>query len=198
MPIEKFYQFIVYLIPGFIAIELYRSIYPAKEKKQFDQIVWSVIYGFIIYGIVTAIDSMLLKDLLKDHTTEFPNLYFIFSLFICGIIIGLFRSFLHYCCFNLSQKFICFKFLKPDPFTIWAKINQENNNEWAVVYLKDGSIYIGYISEYTFNPNLVDNDFLLSKAKRIKEDLSIIYTVTGIGVYINTRDVIRIEYLLGK
>ena len=41
-----------------------------------------------------------------------------------------------------------------------------------MVYLDDGSIYIGYIYEYRFDPDCDDQDFVLSDAKRVDEDLN--------------------------
>ncbi len=85
--------------------------------------------------------------------------------------------------------------LTPDEGTIWAKINDSPNPEWAVVFLNDDAIYIGQIKEWTFIPDNQDQDFLLGKARRADEDLSVKYEVSGRGVYLNTRDVRRIEFL---
>ena len=76
-------------------------------------------------------------------------------------------------------------------------VADRSNTNWATVFLSDGAIYLGWISKYTFNPDAVDQDFLLSNARRVDEQLSELYRVTGIGVYINTRDVKRIEFVEG-
>ena len=67
-----------------------------------------------------------------------------------------------------------------------------------MVFLNDGSIYRGYIKSYTFDPDATDQDFLLSEAVRVNEDLHPKYRITGQGVYLRTRDVRRIEFLKGE
>jgi hypothetical protein len=64
-----------------------------------------------------------------------------------------------------------------------------------VVYLDDGSIYLGWIKDFTFDPDADDNDFLLADAKRVDDQLAEKYAVTGRGVYLNTRNVKRIEFV---
>ena len=38
MPVKDLLEFILYIVPGFVALELYRASYPAKERNQFAQI----------------------------------------------------------------------------------------------------------------------------------------------------------------
>jgi len=63
------------------------------------------------------------------------------------------------------------------------------------VYLDDGAIYLGWIKEYTFDPDVESNDFLLAGAKRVDDNLNTTYLVNGQGVYLNTRNVKRIEFV---
>ncbi len=72
------------------------------------------------------------------------------------------------------------------------------NRDWAVVFLSDGAIYCGWIKEYSFEPDAENHDFLLTKAKRVNNHLKLNYTVDGLGVYLNTRDVKRIEFVKGQ
>ena len=195
MPTEKIVEFVLYITPGFLAIEIYRSIYPGKPLSEFSKITWSVIYGVLIYIGVRWIDNRYLCNFLNSKSPDFPNLRFTLGLFAASIIIGCSRSFLHFARFELGTKFYILKGLIPDPQSIWAKINQPTNHDWAVVYLDDSSIYLGYIGEYTFDPSVENQDFLLSDAKRVDENLKEIYLINGIGVYLNTRNVKRIEFL---
>ena len=80
---------------------------------------------------------------------------------------------------------------------MWVDVNDRTNKDWAIVYLDDGSIYLGWISNYTFNPNQQNHDFLLSNAKRLYDNLMVMYEIDGCGIYINTRDVKRIEFRSG-
>jgi len=54
---------------------------------------------------------------------------------------------------------------------------------------------LGWIKDFTFDPDAEDNDFLLADAKRVDDQLTAQYIVTGRGVYLNTRDVKRIEFI---
>ena len=56
----------------------------------------------------------------------------------------------------------------------------------------------GGITRYTWNPELDDQDFLLYDATCVDDDLKEKYIVDGIGVYLNTRDVNRIEFVNSK
>jgi hypothetical protein len=193
MPTENLIEFIIYLMPGFLSTQIYRSFYPVKERSDFIEVTWSVIYGLLIFAAVKALDTYALNYTLRSNITGFPSLRFIFALFVIGFMIGLARGFLHRTRIKISAWHENLAFLAPDPQSIWAKIAP--TSQWAVVYLDDGAIYVGWISNYTFNPNHTDQDFLLSDAKRVDDDLNQKYLVDGIGVYLNTRDVKRIEFL---
>jgi hypothetical protein len=56
---------------------------------------------------------------------------------------------------------------------------------------------MGWIKEFTYDPDSPDNDFLLSMTKRVNDDLTVRYKVDGQGVYINTRNLRRIEFVRG-
>jgi hypothetical protein len=114
------------------------------------------------------------------------------------MIVGLLKIFIHVIRFKLSIKYPKLQFIAPDPQSIWVKINSPINKCWAVVYTDDNSIYLGWISEYSSNPHIENQDFLLSKAKRVDDKLNVIYPINGIGVYLNTKNIKRIEFLKGK
>jgi len=115
-----------------------------------------------------------------------------------GIVVGLLRAGLRQVRFWLSQKTGWLDRIEPDSQSIWAVINGARNEDWAIVFLNDGSTYRGYIRKFTFDPDALDQDFLLSDASRVDEDLSERYPITGQGVYLRLKDVSRIEFLLGE
>lgn len=198
MPTEKIIEIILYIIPGFLAIEIYRSVYPGKSLSEFAQAVWSIIYGVLIFLTIKLADKYYFSGSHFSSSDKYPNLKFIIALFVCGVFVGLGRCAIHWLRFKLSEKYKLLSHLRPKPQSIWAKINENTNQDWAVVYLEDNSIYIGYISEYTYDPNQEDQDFLLSKAKRVDENLKEKYIINGIGVYLNTRKIQRIEFFKGQ
>jgi hypothetical protein len=98
----------------------------------------------------------------------------------------------------VSGRFQWLQFVAPDVQSIWAKVNGTRSSDWAVVFTDDGATYMGWIKEFTYYPDADDNDFLLSQAKRLKEDGSLLYEIDGQGVYLNTRNVKRIEFVKGE
>lgn len=198
MPTNNLVEFIIYVIPGFLVVEIYRAAYPAKEKSQFQHIGWSILYGILNVTFIKWIDKNLLSNSLYSQSDGIPGLRFTIALLLFAVILGLLLILFYKSRFYLSNKSKFLNRIAPDPQSIWAKVNQPSNKDWCVVYLDDSSIYLGYISQYTFDPDKESQDFLLGDAKRVDENLIEKYVVNGIGVYLNTKDVKRIEYLKGQ
>jgi len=198
MFVKNLFEFILYLAPGFIAIELYRSAHPAKERTQFTQIAWSIIYGVFIYSCVKWVDNRYLSGFLNSGNSGMPGLKLIIILIASGLLVG----FLMIAVFNLriwlSRSHKKLKILAPDSQSVWMSINEKFLKDWVVVFLSDGAIYLGWISKFKFDPNSENQDFLLSHAKRVDENLEIKYPIDGLGVYLNTKEIIRIELIKGQ
>jgi hypothetical protein len=193
-PIEHLADFILYVMPGFIALQLYRAEYPVKGLSEFLQVSWCLIYGIALAGTVRWVDQRFLKGSLHSGDGGLPWLRFIIALAVSGVLLGTLLISVRWSRFALAKKYARLSGLEPDPQSIWAKVNQPSS-EYAVVYLDDGAIYLGWIKEYTFVPDAESNDFLLAGAKRVDEQLNSIYLVNGQGVYLNTRNVKRIEFV---
>jgi len=189
--------FIYYVLPGFISIEIYRAIYPAKKRSDFTSIAWSLVFGIAITSVVFLFYNPL--GFKASESLSFSQLPLLLLILLvgAGIAVGLLRAGIRNVRFWIANKMRRLRKLEPDLQSIWAKINRPGNDDWAVVFLNDGSIYRGYIKSYTFDPDASDQDFLLSEASRVDEDLSTVYQVTGQGVYLRLKDVSRIEFLKG-
>ena len=192
-PIEHVAEFLVYVMPGFVALHLYRAKYPVKGLSEFLQVAWSLIYGVVLASLVRNLDGNCLANALHSDDTGFPQLPFIGALLAAGALWGIFLIAFRWTRFTLARAFPTLRMIAPDEQTIWAKVN-EPSDDWAVVYLDDQSIYLGYIREYSFDPDAEDNDFLLAEAKRVNEHLEVQYPINGAGVYLNTKNVKRIEF----
>jgi len=197
MPFKELIEFILYVLPGFLAIEIFRSAYPGKTKDKFNILAWSIIIGLLIVSVVKYFDTRFLNSALGSQNSGFPKFRFIASLFFGGIIAGYLRIAVQAIRFKLSNKYSSFARIEPNHSSIWTEINRPSNSNWAVVYHKDNSIYLGYISNYRYDPDKEDQDFLLGCAKRVNEKLEEIYLVDGVGVYMNTRDINKIEFFQG-
>jgi hypothetical protein len=89
MTVENIIGLILYIAPGFLAMEVYHAFYPVRERNNFILSTWSIIYGVTVSAIVRGIDSALLNNILKSNKSTFPSFPFIIVLFTVGIIIGL-------------------------------------------------------------------------------------------------------------
>lgn len=193
-PAEHLVDFLVYVMPGFIALQLFRAKYPAKKLSEFLQVAWSLIYGVILATCLRSADSRFLHGRLQSNAPGFPGSRFVIALVITGLLGGILLIGLYRARFFVAAKWPRLEGIAPDPQSIWVKVNRQTN-DYAVVYVDDGSIYFGWIKDFTFDPDAQDNDFLLADAKRVDEQLTEKYSVTGQGVYLNTRNVKRIEFL---
>ena len=182
-------------MPGFVALRLFRAKYPVKEQSEFAEAAWSVIYGVLLVTVLRWCDRRWLHGFLNTNSTDLPGLRFALALVAVGLLWGGLLIFVHYLRFKCSGLHGILRGIAPDPQSIWAKINQPSNKDWAVVYCDDGAIYRGWIKEYTFDPDKDHNDFLLADAARVNDQLQPQYSVNGSGVYLSTRNVIRIEFV---
>jgi hypothetical protein len=193
-PAEHLVDFLVYVMPGFVALQLFRAKYPAKQLSEFLQVAWSLIYGVLLATFVRGVDGRFLHGRLQSTNPGFPAFRFVITLAIVGLLGGAVLIGLNYARSVAAAHWPSWEGIAPDPQSIWAKVNRPSN-DYAVVYVDDGSIYFGWIKDFTFDPDAEDNDFLLADAKRVDEQLTEKYSITGQGVYLNTRNVKRIEFL---
>ena len=198
MPTENLLEFLLYIAPGFLAVELYNYYFPVKERNSFTQIAKSVICALVIISVVQYLDQNNFAYFLQSTSPGLTNTKYIIALFLGGIIAGFLAVFQLKVRSSLAENYQNLSWLAKEPDSIWQKINSPTNNDWAVVHLNDASIYLGWITEYQSDPNLNDQDFILNNAKRITEDFEEIYIVDGIGVYFNTKNVNKIEFFKGS
>lgn len=196
MPTHSFIEFLLFIIPGFVYVNTYRKFHPVAKESQFFEIANTTVFGILIYALVGALDKTVLNFSLGSNS-PYPSLKFVGALLGLGVAFGIIMHGLYEFRFWLSRKHDYLKWLSPVNQAIWETVNQRDVKDWVVVYLNDGAIYTGYIRSFSYNPNIENQDFLLGKARRVDEDLKEKYLVDGIGVYINTRDMNRIEFIKG-
>ena len=194
MPTGDLVQFILIIAPGFLVHHIYRTRYPAKRVSQFTEITLSVVFGVGIYALVTWFDTRFLSMQLSDEIH-----LFVLFLFAVGFVTGRFWVCFRHIRFRLPEWFPFKESIAPQHKqyqSVWPLMAL--TPDWAVVFLRDGSIYMGKIDYFTFDPNADNQDFRLTDARRVNENLEEMYLVTGAGVYLNTKDVTRIEFLKSK
>ena len=195
MPTQNLAEFVLYIAPGYIAIRILRWIIPVKDKDTFHDIASSVVLGVAIISLLQWLDKELPFLRLSINTNSLPGMRFLLAILISGVVTGFLLVCLKKLINRISRKVRKLNWISSGIDMVWVRINDRDNQNWAVVHLDDGSIYTGWISRYTYNPNFQDQDFLLSEAIKVDEYFDTIYKINGIGVYLNTRDVKRIEFL---
>ena len=194
-------DFLSLIAPGFIAIEVFRSEYPVRTRNDNSNLYLYVVYS-LIAGVLLGLAYRLPSNLFFGH--GIPSKGSIFSPFVLlavGLLVGQACILYYRLRFWLSSRAAVFKRLRPDPQTTWNRINSDLKNRWAFVFLKDGSVYLGLIKYWNFDPDARSQDFFLESASRVDEDLNLRgkpkawkdrYSVSC-GVYIDLSEVSRIE-----
>ncbi len=199
MPTENLTEFFLYVIPGFIAFGIFKARYPRKDRDTFFEVTESIIVGIVILSVIKWIDGNLLNYFLGSNITGLPGIRYSLALILTGLITGFLmigqvelRSF-------LARKFKFCRFLSPGDQSVWLKVNNKYQDNWAIVFLDDNqTIYRGWISEFSNNPELENQEFLLIKAAKVDSNLKVEYLINGRGVYLNLRDIKRIEFVSGS
>lgn len=186
MPVNSLADFLIYIAPGFVAYETYRTRFPARERNTFAHVSISVILALLIVIALRYLDSMILKGALISGTASpVADSALSLALLGSGLVAGLLAILQAELRIFLSLRVHWLGWLSGRPESVWKQINAPDNKGWALVLLPDGSHYLGWISEWAYDPNQGGQEFLLKYAKRVKEDLSEIHLVDGIGVYLN-------------
>lgn len=175
-------------------MEIYRAAYPVKRGGDFHEIAWSLLHGVLVSSLVKLIDDSALHHFLKSNRPGFPDFRFLCALLVVGLFWGSVLVVQYAIRVRLAAWNPIFKRLSPDPQCVWAKINRPTDGRWATIFLDDGSAYSGFIESHSYNPELENQDLLLGDACRVDDQVRWIYAVDGPGVYVNLRNIKRIEY----
>ena len=117
-PAEHLVDFLVYVMPGFVALELFRAKYPAKTLSEFLQVAWSLIYGVILATLVRSADSRFLHGWLQSNSPGFPSSRFVAALVTAGLVLGILLIALHSARFSLAANWPRLTGIAPDPRSI--------------------------------------------------------------------------------
>lgn len=187
----------LYLTPGFLAMQLYRVRYPAKRISQFESIAWSIVHSFIVLlGLAGAAWIFDNNDFNLFNLNRYAPIQpkTILVLLIGGlvwyfILVGIYRL----------RKFIP---LLPDSDSqaIWPIVaNRDPDDElWALVRTKQGLQYFGWLDKYSFDPAAENHEFVLRPAYLLDADLAVKRDLKQGGVYLNTRDIEAFEMIPGN
>ena len=196
VPFKDVFVLLLYLLPGFLSLQLYRAKYPAKKLSDIEIIIWSIVHTFSIHVLLAGLSILIsrpwLNFLVKKSSEIEPAE--VFTLMAAGFLWGFLLIFWHWSRRKLPI------FGEPDPMNIWFKIADlaAREEKWAVVRVKDGPMYLGWLKEFSYDPAQENQDFYLSPAHLVDDNLTSLRNLEEGGVYLNTRDVISIEFLPGR
>jgi hypothetical protein len=187
---------LLYLLPGFLATQLYRAKYPAKRVSQFEVVVWSVLHSFIIHlllGLVGWLFDQADLNLLTRDSNSGIEAQTIAVLLAGGFIWGLALMGFHWLRIKVPI------LPNPDPQAIWPLVAGDIAKEqlWAIARTKEGTKYLGWIKRYSFDPEAEDHELLLCPAFVVDAKLEIQRDLSKGGVYLNTRDLDSLERVPG-
>lgn len=149
-------EVLLYIVPGFIVLKIVESFTPRKKLAQFEMVLWSLFYSFLI-TLATAVVLWIYRRIclcVKLEILEIKkgdNVYLAISLglsLLVGFIITKFSN-------SVIGEFFT-KLFNRNLSTgedVWFKSLQVKEGAWATVYLKNGFIYTGIVSKYTANPD---------------------------------------------
>lgn len=107
---------LLYLLPGFLATQLYRARYPAKRIGQFEAVVWSVLHSFVVHlllGLIGRVTSYGELNLLSRDSNSTVETETIAVLLGGGFVWGLVLIAYHW--LRIKVPFLP----SPDPQAIW-------------------------------------------------------------------------------
>lgn len=195
-------QLLVVVIPGVVAVELFHVAYPATRRDWLSILLWVAVWGSVGAAAALWFDTTVFDGAggvaaaLADGQL---NVGFVFALLIAGLVAGGVRIGIRTLRFLVARSSPALQWLRPDHPPVWVSANMPFvNDDWAVVYLHDGAIYLGWIAQFSYDPRRQHHEFVLQDARRLEDDLGERYRVAGSGVYLTTGQVARIEYWTGK
>jgi len=196
LPFGNAVVFLLYLLPGFLAMQLYRARRPGKRISQFEVIVWSIFHSFIVHlglaGAAWALgrDDLDLLSRAAESTIQPRTIIILLG---GGLVWGGVLTASDWIRTNVP-------FLpSPDPQAIWPIVagDAPKKDLWALVRTRQGVLYVGWIKQWSFDPAAEDHDFLLLPAYLVDEKLKVQRHLQKGGVYLNTRDIESFEMLPG-
>lgn len=152
---------LLFIIPGYITIRLHEKYDLQKRIDDFDTILYSILYSFVI-GILFSIISKATCFLFPCCTSFFEEsvvkqiIYLLLALLMSLLLIKLPKTTIGKVVRGIFNKNLV-------PYSsVWIKAMQNDAGAWATVYLKNGLIYSGKLINYTSDPNESIQELLLT------------------------------------
>lgn len=154
-------ELFLFIIPGYIAIRIYEKYGLEKKMENFDMVLYSILYSFlvgIIYSLIcsialvisTAAGLWIQGDIAKQIISLLLSV-------ILGLIIVKFQK------AKIGEYLgkVFNKKLSNYP-NVWIKAMENEEGAWATVFMKNGFIYTGKLIYYTADQNDNTREILLT------------------------------------
>ena len=156
-------QLLAVLIPGAVAVELFRAVYPAARRNWLSTVLWVAIWGAVgaagaVWFDRTALDGA--GGVATGLAEAEIGVGFVLILLAAGLVAGGLRIATRVVRFIVARSAPALRWLRPDDPPVWVSANMPFvNDDWAVAYLHDGAIYLGWVSQISVR--FVISDFFV-------------------------------------
>ena len=141
---EKIYFFVLFVIPGFVALRVYDLFYPSERIDGIKRIVEAVSYSCISYAML----SPLIVFSWPYLTTSSTNYYATAGLSLLFLIVG---PILVTVSWHFFRMFVAKKGLIHHPVgKPWDYVFSSKPPSWVKVYMKNGDIIAGFYGTKSF------------------------------------------------
>lgn len=142
-------QILLLIIPGFLALRIEEHFYPKKKHNDFDTTLYSVFYSTII-SVIFQLTKFIISTLFPNFWMKVPK-----NIVFKQIIYWSMAVILSFAWIKLQKKGFGKSFNKKmKPFqSVWEVFMSEADGKWAMVYLKNGLVYMGTIRQFTDDPS---------------------------------------------
>lgn len=196
----KIIETLIYVLPGFIALEVYYALVPSRRRSDLERLGISIFLSVLIYGIsfVLGFDPV---------TNEKARRLYMPCSFLAAALIGWSLSGIRKADWfqRLINRALGLQFiLRPRVWNVVFDFSRhrpeptEPNEEskWVKVTLSDGRTYVGAPVYYSLDPNDEDKEVFLDPAWRIHNPDSPSARSQPIdsGVYVPAVAIVSIEF----
>lgn len=197
--VENVIKLIYYVVPGFIALRVFRFFIPCRDTSDFRILVSSLIWSLLILTSLVGLQNILPKILdckIQWNFASGERIYFLvsipFGLFTAWIFAGIFKS----KWFSLFLEKIGVNYTVAP--SVWGKVMEmsKGNEYWVKVTLRNGKMYLGYPRYCTSDPNDTEKELFLEHAYLIKDNDYV--KIEGKGVLLTKSELTSVEFIEGK
>jgi len=140
---DKLIIFVLFVVPGFIAIKIYELFSAIKEKDTGKQLIDAVSYSCLTYAIMFIPLSYVETPAFRTHNPNWYISIYFCVLFVVPIILALILRWLRHT--NWVQKFLPHPTLRP-----WDFVFSQRLTYWVRVTLKSGKVIGGMFGLNSF------------------------------------------------